>query len=335
VDDNETSPTMSLARRLTVTALVVIVFAAALVIGLTLRSSSNPPLPELAAGYVCVPTGQIPQLQLFIDESGSMSTSYQGFTATFHATITQASFANGVTAGMPFRGTLTMSGGGETWHLPRPASTTDTTINSMCVIASQRETHPSVMIEGNTGGAHCCEVPVIYTFSQSKDRYVKVVDMSPKNYVDPLAFDHNGGFIPAFTGTHVLLSTGDDKFAYAFDCYACSALPIVLDALGANGLVDVTLQYPSLVAANAATLWKSAQTASKQTGAGAFGLLPAWVADECALGRGAAAWSTIERLQRQGELSPNSYLEEAYGHGSYVKQLKAFLLRNDYCIGQI
>jgi hypothetical protein len=140
VDENEPPSTMSLARRLTVVALVVVIFAAALVIGLTLRSSRNPPLPELAAGYVCVPTAQIPQLQLFIDDSGSMTASYRGFTAKFHATITQASFANGVTAGMPFRGTLTMSDGGETWQLPRPALTTDTTINStpLVVMASLR-----------------------------------------------------------------------------------------------------------------------------------------------------------------------------------------------------
>jgi hypothetical protein len=109
----------------------------------------------------------------------------------------------------------------------------------------------------------------------------------------------------------------------------------VLDSVGPNGLVDVTLQHRSLVAAAARSIWKSVQAATVQTGVGPFGLLPAWVADECALGRGATAWSRIEQLQRKGELSNALYRLETYANGSYVDQLKAFLLRNDYCIGQI
>ena len=52
-------------------------------------------------------------------------------------------------------------------------------INAMCVIAFQRTQHPGVMIEGFTGGAHCCEVPVIYLYNGPNRGYVKVVDMSP------------------------------------------------------------------------------------------------------------------------------------------------------------
>jgi len=136
-------------------------------------------------------------------------------------------------------------------------------------------------------------VPVIYLFDHGDNRYVKVLDMSPNHYQDPHAFDDNEGFIPTVVGRHVLLQTGDDQFAYAFGCYACSELPLVLDAVSPGGLTDVTPQYPALVAANARAIWKNALDAVRaESGAGPsnipapFGFLAPWVADECTLGAG-------------------------------------------------
>ena len=313
-------------------ALGAVVVIAAILFGVSL-SSSPTPLPVLDANYQCVPGSRIPLLD--IGASGAMSTQYGGFTTNFHASIPQSAVANGVVWGMPFRGTLTMSGDGKGGVLPRPDNPHGTVINVMCVIAFQPEHYPGVMIEGFSGGAHCCEAPVIYLFNHSDNHYVKVVDMSPTNYKDHLAFDHNQGFTPMVVGKQVLLRTGDDQFSFAFACYACSAQPIVLDGVGVNGLVDVTLQHRSLVAADARSLWKSAQRAAVQNGAGSFGILPAWVADECALGRGATASSTVERLTKTGVLSDALHHQETFNHGSYLPSLKAFLLRNDYCSGQI
>ena len=325
------SPKWPFALKVATVALGVVAVIAAILVGVSF--SSSPPLRVLNASYKCVPVSLIPLLD--IGASGTMTTQYGGFTATFHASIPESAFANGVSWGMPFRGALTMSGNGKSWVLPRPDNPHGTVINAMCVIAFQPERYPAVMIEGFSGGAHCCEAPVLYLFNQSDHHYVKVVDMSPTNYKDRLAFDENQGFIPMVAGKQVLLRTGDDQFSYAFARYACSARPIVLDAVGENGLVDVTLQHPSLVAADARSLWKSAQKAAVQNGAGSFGILPAWVADECALGRGATAWSTIEHLTKTGELSDALYHQETFNHGSYLTSLKAFLLRNDYCTGQI
>lgn len=324
------SPKWPFALKVATVALGVVVVIAAILVGVSLSSG---PLRVLNASYKCVPGAQIPQL--YIGDSGTMTTQYGGFTATFHASIPVNSVADGVESGMPFRGTLTMSGNGKSWILPRPENPHGTVINAMCVIAFRPERHPGVMIEGFSGGAHCCEAPVIYLFNRRDNHYVSAVDMSPTNYKDHLAFDHNRGFVPMVVGKQVLLRSGDDQFSYAFDCYACSAPPIVLDAVGPNGLVDVTLQHPSLVAADARSLWKSAQQAAVLNGAGSFGILPAWVADECALGRGVTAWSTIEHLTKDGELSDALYHQETFNRGSYLTRLKAFLLHNDYCIGQI
>jgi len=323
------SPKRPSALRYATVAIGVVVVISAILVGVS--RSSSPSLRVLDASYKCVPGAQIPNL--YIGDSGSMTTQYGGFTATFHASIPVNSVADGVEEGMPFRGTLTMSDNGKGWDLPGPTNSHGAVINAMCVIAFQPERHPGVMIEGFSGGAHCCEAPVVYLFHHN--HYVKAVDMSPNNYKDHLAFDHNQGFTPMVVGKRVLLRTGDDQFSYAFACYACSAGPIVLDAVGPNGLVDVTLQHPSLVAADARSLWKSAHKAAGLNGAGSFGILPAWVADECALGRGATAWSTIEHLSNTGVLSDGLYHQETFNHGSYLPSLKAFLLRHDYCIGQI
>ncbi|MGD0853163.1 MAG: hypothetical protein ABSA07_07390 [Acidimicrobiales bacterium] len=317
-------------------ALVVVIIAATVLIGVTLTSSS--PLPVLNASYKCVPGPLIPQLKP--GQSGTINASYGSFTATFRATVPAKTPAHSLNVGTPFKGTLTMIQGGTSWTLPRPANPNVAQINVMCVIAFQRETHPGVLVEGFTGGAHCCEVPVIYLFNQAQNQYVKVVDMSPKNYKDPHAFDPNEGFIPKVVGDQVLLTTGDGQFNYAFACYACEVLPVVLDSVGTGGVTDVTPQHPSLVAADAAQAWKYALEALEHEGPTdtfppPFGYLAPWVADECVLGRGALAWRKIEQLQRAGKLSNALYQDFALNHLSFVANLHTFLLRNDYCTGQI
>lgn len=331
-----TSRSMSSKRRYMRIGLAAVVIVAAVAVAVTAFAGSS--LPILAANYRCVPVALIPQLRP--GESGTITTSYGGFTATFRAS-TSASSTTGLNVGMPFRGELTVKRGGESWTLPPPANPGDSQINDLCVIAFQREQDPGVMLEGYTGGAHCCEVPVIYLFNKSENRYDKVVDMSPNTYTDPHAFDHNEGFTPKVVGHRVLLQTGDDRFAYAFGCYACSEQPLILDAVSSQGLSDVTAQHPSLVAADAAAIWKNAlvalngESTPTMVNPTPFGFVAPWVADECALGRGATSWTTVEHLERQGKLSNALYYRATLSHGSFVNVLRAFLLRNDYCVGQI
>jgi hypothetical protein len=335
----DSSPRRPLARRLTITTLGAIVVIAAIAIGVALRSSS-PPLPTLNASYKCVPGSLIPQLKP--GQSGTLTSSYGGFTATFRATMPAKTPANALIEGMPLKGTLTMTEGGRSWTLPGPANTKDSQINALCVVAFHRERDPGVMIEGFTGGAHCCEVPVIYLYDKTQNDYAKVVDMSPSNYKDPHAFNDNEGFIPKVAGNQVLLETQDGTFAYAFGCYACSESPIVLDSVDATGLTDVTGQHHSLVTADAAAIWKNALASVKAEGEAnpavfpaPFGFLAPWVADECVLGRGSSAWSEIERLDSEGKLSDALYYKETLKHGSFVTSLYTFLLADDYCTGQI
>jgi hypothetical protein len=169
--------------------------------------------------------------------------------------------------------------------------------------------------------------------------------MTPTNFKYSLAFDVNGGFRPLLVGDKVLLRTEDDQFAYTFGCYACTPMPIVLDAFDGTQLTDVTGQYPALIRREAATLLVDATINAKGEhnpesngigGIGPFGALAAWVADECALDQGAKAWAKVLKFQAAGELSNKVFSEDVgdLSKGPFVPQLRNFLLKGDYCTGQ-
>lgn len=334
---DEASLATRVRRRAMVATLVAAIATAPVVFDVA--ASTSAPLPELAANYKCVPNAAFPQLKA--GTRATLTTSYGGFTATFRS-VQQPPAKNGYPiVGTPFTGSLTMTRGAKRWTLPHPDNTQESQIDSLCVIAFNRERTPGVMVEGYTGGAHCCEAPVVYLFNRGSNRYDKVVDMTPIDFEDAHAFDPNEGFLPVVVGSHVLLKTDDGSFDYAFGCYACSEAPVVLDSVSLDGLTDVTGQHPSIVTADANGIWKNAESALEheapalQSSTGPFGFLAPWVADECNLGRGARAWSTIETLNREGKLSDARYDLWTLNHHSFVAYLHAFLLRNDYCIGQI
>ena len=332
------SPKRTLNLRLATVTLGAIVVIAAVLIGVSLTSGS--PLPVLRASYQCVPGALIPQLKP--GQSGTMTASYGAFTATFRATKPRSTSATPQLAGMPFKGTLTVSEGGQSWTLPPAANPNVAQVNALCVIAFQREQHPGVMIEGFSGGAHCCEAPVVYVFNVQENRYVKVVDLSPNHLKDSYVFNANEGLVPMVAGSQVLLTTGDDSFSYAFGCYACSETPLVLYAVDPDGLFDVSSKHPALIAVHARSLLKSAlaavkdETATTQSFPAPFGFLAPWVADECEIGHGASAFSEVEELAHEGKLSNSLYYQATTKRsGSFVLDLRSFLLSDGYCTGQI
>jgi hypothetical protein len=318
--------------------LLGVVVIAALVTTVAVLSGGAPSVATNApAGFKCAPYTAFPSVRL--GHHATVGEKFGGYHASFSATATKGdtlAYPNG----MPFTGVLTVTHDGQSWTLPRPSYTKYYQIDYLCVVRFSPGESPSVLVEGFTGGAHCCEVPVLYSYNSSTSQYVKAVDMSPNNYKSSLAFDINGGFRPRLVGTKVLLQTEDDHFAYTFGCYACTPMPIVLDAFNGTKLTDVTAQHPSLLRREAASLFKSATMYAKGehspalSGIGPFGPLAAWTADECALDRGAQAWASVLRFQSAGELSDKIYFADTLIKGSFVAQLRTFLLKGDYCSGQ-
>lgn len=303
----------------------------------TTPTSSQTPAATLAAGFDCAPQSAFSNL--FAGHHGSVRVQLGALTALYSASVPPGPDQTAHQVGMPFNGTLTLSQGPHVWPVSGPSSAKGDLINQLCVIRFGHERHPAVLSEGFSGGAHCCELPVLYAYDTSNGHYVKVLDLSNFNTRSPVAFDDNAGFIPKAINNQVLLETGDGAFAYRFGCYACTPMPLRLDAFVGHHLVDVTAKFPTLVAAEAASLWGGVQSAvatEKSTpGVGPFGEVAAWVADECTPHRGASAWSKALVLRRAGVLSDAAYHLAAFTKRPFLADLRSFLLAHHYCAGQL
>ena len=166
-----------------------------------------------------------------------------------------------------------------------------------------------------TGGAHCCSFDQIFDFSGAKPR---------KTEFD---FADSGAAIKV-VGGKVLFASGDDSFAYAFTDYADSGEPIELRTYDAGRFTNVTRDYPSVVAKDAAFWWTQYRHSLK-TGRDERGILAAWSADEALLGHAAGAKQTLVRLSATGVLNRASGLPLPKG-SAYIKALWRFLDKEGY-----
>lgn len=304
----------------------LVTFAAVSVVLTTGRSTASVARP----GYSCLSS-----TALGARPSGATEVRFDGFELRVVVAPTTSS-------GAPSASVLVVSGSQRHWVLPKPRDLRVSTLDQLCLVRFHQGAVPDVIMEGFTGGAHCCQQPVFYAFDGLHSRYDKVVDLTAATSALRVAWDANGGFAPMRVGGQILLRTEADHFAYAFGCYACTPMPIQLDTFGAGGLRDVTGQHPLLVAKEAAQLRKlavaqaNAASSNQFVGSGPFGPLAAYVADSCVLGRGDAAWKVVARLQRQGKLPTQLFrTETAFPRGSFATNLRTFLLKDEYCVGQI
>ena len=318
-------------RRLVLVAALTVVTATAW--GASHRDASASVRPE--PGFRCGPFLNYPTLKP--GQTGSFSTTFDGYRATYTATRPVRS-KDSYFSGMPFPGRLTVTHHSDHWTMSRPEGRHIGQLGGICVIRFAHASHPVVMVEGFSGGAHCCMVPVIYSYDRSHSTYAKVLDMSRARFTSAMKFDPNEGYVARTVGGAVVLETGDGVFPYYFGCYACTPAPVHLEALRGHALVDVTAPHPAFVGADARQLWRS--VVSEENGAhryyGLFGSLAAWTAEECTIGRGTSAWTRVQRLARRGVLRDQNYYRGTFATtGSFVPTLRAFLLRNGYCRGQL
>jgi hypothetical protein len=151
---------------------------------------------------------------------------------------------------------------------------------------------PEILLDLYTGGAHCCTVSLVERFDSVAATYQQTVH----DWGDPGYRLRNldGSGTPEFV-------TGDDRFAYAFACYACSALPIQIWRFEPSGFQNVTRQFPSLVRKDATAVWNDYRRAHRR-GQDVRGILSAWAADRALLGKAAGAFARLRRLAARGIL---------------------------------
>jgi hypothetical protein len=172
---------------------------------------------------------------------------------------------------------------------------------------------PEVVLDLYWGGAHCCWYTQIYRYVDSRAGYRTNVHIWG-NFSYVLAdLEHDG---------RQELVTRDNRFSYAFSSFADSRWPVRILRYRQGGMTIVTRQYASEIRRDATALWHEAlsrkKTRSNQ------GVIAAWAADQCMLGRCTQAFTTIDRLSRTGRIRGERT------RVAYERRLRAFLARTGY-----
>jgi hypothetical protein len=198
-----------------------------------------------------------------------------------------------------------------------PASGGDPGSSSVTARDLDGDGEPEALLDLYTGGAHCC----LYTtfFRYAAGQYVRRVHnwSNPGYRLRDLGADGRPEFL-----------TGDDRFNYAFSCYACSGPPLLVQRYAQGRLVNVTRSFPKTVRADAARWWAVYKKAVRLR-VSPSGILPTYLADEYLLGRGAIAWARVRKeVARPGW--PKLVEPQWRNRARYLKAVRRFLVKTGY-----
>jgi hypothetical protein len=113
----------------------------------------------------------------------------------------------------------------------------------------------------------------------------------------------NPGALLRRIGRQLFFVTGDDRFSYAFTSFAGSGMPVRVLRWQSGRFADVTRAHLGLVRADRDRWWRYTADVLRQSRGDARGLLAAWAADECLLGKKPAVAAELAKLLRAGKLS--------------------------------
>ena len=181
-----------------------------------------------------------------------------------------------------------------------------------------RDGEPEVLVDFYSGGAHCCFYTDVYRYVPRLATYRPTIRLWGN--LSPRLVDIGSDGRPEFR-------TADDRFAYVFTCFACSAFPIQIFRFDHGRFVDVTRRFPRLVRRDAARLYAQ-YTLDARNRPDLRGILAAWLADQYLLERGPSGWRVLRAAERRGELGrrPDGW---AVGK-AYLRKLRFFLRRTGY-----
>ena len=180
---------------------------------------------------------------------------------------------------------------------------------------------PEVVVDLYTGGAHCCVVSQIFRYRSARD-----------DYRPSRAFWGNPGYgFADYDGDgRPELVTRDDRFAYAFTAYAASVSPIRIWHYDAGALVDVTRDFPAVIARDAAELWRLYGRFRRSRFPEVRGVLAAYLADKALLGEEEEGWRRLRAALARGELG-RAPAKDGYAAGArYLEKLRTFLRTTGY-----
>jgi hypothetical protein len=142
--------------------------------------------------------------------------------------------------------------------------------------------YPEVYFSSYSGGAHCCNTVVIA--EEVGNEWVGVTVGE---------FDGDGNYLDDINGDGLAeIVTVDNRFLYAFDCYACSAAPLTMTTVRGGKVFDVSAD-PSYVPAHRDWLVQIEANVDPEARWSSPGFLAGWVAAKIRVGEGADAWQQL------------------------------------------
>jgi len=139
-----------------------------------------------------------------------------------------------------------------------------------------------VYFSSYSGGAHCCS-------------RVVVAESGPKGWtpIEIGSFDGDGDYLQDLDNDGVAeIVTTDNAFLYAFDCYACSAAPLVIRSVRDGQVIDVSAE-PRFAKHQRDWLAELEANADPGTRWSSPGFLAGWVAQSVRAGSGPAAFKAL------------------------------------------
>lgn len=143
---------------------------------------------------------------------------------------------------------------------------------------------PEVYFASYSGGAHCC-TNVIVAEKVRGGAWVAV----------PVGdFDGDGDYLDDLDGDGVAeITTVDNRFLYQFDCYACSAAPLVIYGVRDGEVTDLSAE-PRYLAAHRDWLKNNIEAGLDQKDWWTSrGFLAGWLAEKVRVGEGLQAWQDL------------------------------------------
>ena len=183
-----------------------------------------------------------------------------------------------------------------------------------------RDGELDVLVDTFTGGAHCCLQSRFFRYLPDRGVYAGTFH----NW-------GNGGYrLENLDGQDGLeLVSSDDRFAYAFTAFAASAFPVQIWRFEAGRFVDVTRDFPGQIERDSSALWRLYEQVRRER-TDVRGVLAAWHADRCLLGRAEQGWARLEAIRKRGLLGPQPDLKGWPQGRSYIRELRVFLRKFDY-----
>ena len=160
---------------------------------------------------------------------------------------------------------------------------------SVAVRHLDRDGEPEVVVEGYTGGAHCCLVLYAYRWNGRAYGARQLNGASAGYRWADLDGDGRVEWISA-----------DARFEARFTAYANSLSPIRIFTYRRGAFVVVTRSFPGAVRRDERDAWGVYRR--NRGGRDVRGALAAWAADKYLLGEGDEVWPALEQASRSGEI---------------------------------